>query len=772
MAWTTPRCWTTGEVVTATLLNQQIKGNLEVTSAGVVSAAGDITYASAANTMARVGKGSNGNILHQASCAPAWTACPSIAGITLSGALDANGTVDADVTDFDVLSSGDIDLVSSANAAAAVYIAQSTGTSGTIKIHADTGTSVTEGAESVNILSDVGGVGIRSTANLANAINITNDGGTTGTITIFQDQGTSVTEGAASIEILSDAGGVELRSTANLANAINITNDGGTTGTITVFNDQGTSVTEGAASIELLSDAGGVELRSTANLANAIALTSDGGTTGSILIFNDQGTTATEGSSSIQLLSDVGAVGIKSGLNAAGAIRLTADAGTSETIILHAAQGSGVGSICLTSDAGGITLNPGTFVTVGANATNAAEIRMFEDTDHGCNYVAIKAPNVSTSYTMTLPTAVAGGNCYVLQSTNAGVLSWAAASAGAVSALNNATANELVTIGGTTTELCAEANLTFDGTTLTVANASCRQVLVPNGAVAKPAIAAAADTNTGLYFPSAETLALSSGGVELVRYECPGRIFVRDTANGGLTVGLTLNQLANDNQILALKSSDTCHSFTSKVEADTFAGFYKMCGNNGGLRIESYNGNNSPTLSMLFKGYAYDSNTAKNAGGNAPVEIRAAVRCSTGVQSTVNMAMFSVAREDNGNVLFMVDLEGDYFYYGSGTAFDEQCDVGLVRAFSTTMAQANCSKGIIRSKWDDHVKANEKELVELGVLGDYVNCVPSCKVGLVNGPQLQRLHNGAIWQLHTRLADQGEEIKELQGQLKALNGGK
>ena len=450
----------------------------------------------------------------------------------------------------------------------------------------------------------------------------------------------------------------------------------------------------------------------------------------------------------------------------------TVAAGTSETIILHADQGSGTGSICLTSDAGGITLNPGTFVTVGANATNAAEIRMFEDTDNGCNYVAIKAPNVSTSYTMTLPTAVAGGNCYVLQSTNAGVLSWAAASAGAVSALNNATANELVTIGGTTTELCAEANLTFDGTTLTVANASCRQVLVPNGAVAKPAIAAAADTNTGLYFPSAETLALSSGGVELVRYECPGRIFVRDTANGGLTVGLTLNQLANDNQILALKSSDTCHSFTSKVEADTFAGFYKMCGNNGGLRIESYNGNNSPTLSMLFKGYAYDSNTAKNAGGNAPVEIRAAVRCSTGVQSTVNMAMFSVAREDNGNVLFMVDLEGDYFYYGSGTAFDEQCDVGLVRAFSTTMAQANCSKGIIRSKWDDHVKANEKELVELGVLGDYVNCVPSCKVGLVNGPQLQRLHNGAIWQLHTRLADQGEEIKELQGQLKALNGGK
>ena len=37
-----------------------------------------------------------------------------------------------------------------------------------------------------------------------------------------------------------------------------------------------------------------------------------------------------------------------------------------------------------------------------------------------------------------------------------------------VTAVNNATANELVTIGATTTELDAEANLTFDGSTLAV----------------------------------------------------------------------------------------------------------------------------------------------------------------------------------------------------------------------------------------------------------------------------------------------------------------
>ena len=58
-----------------------------------------------------------------------------------------------------------------------------------------------------------------------------------------------------------------------------------------------------------------------------------------------------------------------------------------------------------------------------------------------------------------------GSDGQVLTSTGSGV-AWENASSGAVSAINNATANELVTIGSTTTELDAEANLTFDGTTL------------------------------------------------------------------------------------------------------------------------------------------------------------------------------------------------------------------------------------------------------------------------------------------------------------------
>jgi len=61
-----------------------------------------------------------------------------------------------------------------------------------------------------------------------------------------------------------------------------------------------------------------------------------------------------------------------------------------------------------------------------------------------------------------------GTDGQVLTSGGAGAaVAWEDAG-GAVTALNNATANELVTVGSTTTELDAEALLTFSGTVLTL----------------------------------------------------------------------------------------------------------------------------------------------------------------------------------------------------------------------------------------------------------------------------------------------------------------
>lgn len=51
MAWTTPRTWTTGELVTAALLNTHLRDNLNMTAPAVVTALGQLVYGGGANAL-------------------------------------------------------------------------------------------------------------------------------------------------------------------------------------------------------------------------------------------------------------------------------------------------------------------------------------------------------------------------------------------------------------------------------------------------------------------------------------------------------------------------------------------------------------------------------------------------------------------------------------------------------------------------------------------------------------------------------------------------
>ena len=90
----------------------------------------------------------------------------------------------------------------------------------------------------------------------ADAIKLHADAGSSQTITLVNDAGTSVTEGSAAIQLTATAGGINIKGNKDAADAILLTSDGGTSGAIKVHNDQGTAAT----SIELASDAGGVSI--------------------------------------------------------------------------------------------------------------------------------------------------------------------------------------------------------------------------------------------------------------------------------------------------------------------------------------------------------------------------------------------------------------------------------------------------------------------------------------------------------------------------------
>ena len=70
-----------------------------------------------------------------------------------------------------------------------------------------------------------------------------------------------------------------------------------------------------------------------------------------------------------------------------------------------------------------LEINDGGFVGIGGNSNAAGEIRIFEDTDDGNNYVGLKVGNVSTAYTLVFPNAD-GSNGQAMVTNGSGVLSF------------------------------------------------------------------------------------------------------------------------------------------------------------------------------------------------------------------------------------------------------------------------------------------------------------------------------------------------------------
>ena len=91
MAWTVPANKLTGDLVTAASWNTFLgtSGDMSMTSAAVVTTAGDMTYASAANQMARIAGGTATYVLtsNGANSAPSWQAAGG--GVTMGKAIAA-----------------------------------------------------------------------------------------------------------------------------------------------------------------------------------------------------------------------------------------------------------------------------------------------------------------------------------------------------------------------------------------------------------------------------------------------------------------------------------------------------------------------------------------------------------------------------------------------------------------------------------------------------------------------------------------------------------
>lgn len=321
--------------------------------------------------------------------ASSGTGADAISLITSAGGMDLTVAGAAAGEDMDLTSNSSINLTATEDAALSIYLQENGGTSGTIKIYANQGTSVTEGAASIELLSDDGGVELRSTANLANAIALTSDGGTTGSILVYNDQGTAVT----SIYALSDVGGITLSSGLSSADAINISATG-TAGGIDIDSGTGGVIADstGVVSIDGADD---VNLTVTAGTDGEDLTISEIGATDSSVILTSAGT----GTDAIGIHATAGGIDIDTASTTAAALDIDATGTVSGNAITVNTTNGGIliqagnatnGDIAITA-ADDLTLTGGPIALVGAtNITGAVTVGV-DDTGHDVTFYGATA---------------------------------------------------------------------------------------------------------------------------------------------------------------------------------------------------------------------------------------------------------------------------------------------------------------------------------------------------------------------------------------------
>ena len=229
-----------------------------------------------------------------------------------------------------------------------------------------------------------------------------------------------------------------------------------------------------------------------------------------------------------------------------------------------------------------------------------------------------------------------------------------------------------------------------------------------------------------------------------------GMVLIGDTENGNMTQGLTINQAANDDEILAFKSSDIAHGMTGQGETDTWGKFYKAHATGGGLAIKGMTdtdggAGNAMYLSGIL-GEAAD--TDKSVGASAIVIISSTIKDGTGHQSAgANQNLVAIVT--GGDSRFIFDAEGSFHADVESTTFDTYEDAQLVRAFDLSH-----NKDVIASKFDEFIDYNHETLADLKLVGREKDGTPN---KFLNVTKLQQLHNGAIWQQYTEM----QNMKEL-----------
>lgn len=356
----------------------------------------------------------------QINIATSQSAADSIVIESTAGGIDILASGASAGEDIDITATGSsVNISSTENAALAITLNTNGGTSETIRIRNQQGTN----AASVDISSTAGGLTLTGGLGTADAVNIVAsavgggidiDSGTagfivdtTGAISLDGAAASNFTVTGAGIDLTlsSASGSIPISAGEAIANAIGLQAAAGgidVNGALQINIDSSQAA---ADAIRIISSnaGGGIDI--------------DAGTTGIAIdttgAFSIDGAaasniTTTGAGIDLTLSSSGGSVLVESTENAALAIRLHANGGTSETIQVHSDQGTGVSSIGLLSDVGGITVRATGLAS--ADAINLEAAAGGIDMDSALQTVITSSQASATAIQLTASDAAGGIN--------------------------------------------------------------------------------------------------------------------------------------------------------------------------------------------------------------------------------------------------------------------------------------------------------------------------------------------------------------------------
>lgn len=225
-----------------------------------------------------------------------------------------------------------------------------------------------------------------------------------------------------------------------------------------------------------------------------------------------------------------------------------------------------------------------------------------------------------------------------------------------------------------------------------------------------------------------------------------GTAYIGDTTNANTTLGLTINQGAADDEILALKSSDVAHGMTDVTETDTYGTLTKSQGTSGGLTITGFkDGDGVAGHALGLNGrLGMAADTAKTTSAYGVVVLTARIKSGTGVADVGSNGNLVTIR-NSATTRFIFDAEGSAHADVEWTTFDDYDDVALLTDLERAML---AQRDPVKAGFVDFLQYNHDALEAAGIV-HFDRDNPGH--AMVNTTKLSMALVGAIRQTNARM---------------------